>query len=726
MRRGPEGGWRPWLLGALFLALGLGAVGLLEVDRRRNVALLQDAISVADHLSRVRVNLALAYASASRAVAGDPTVSPASIRAPLESARIILDDWARGRSGLAGIEQRPPDTPEYRRLVEDYQALVDAFSRTLLEGGVGAEGDDGALAAVELHVAFAEAERGARSIEERAQGLVREALADDETAHFQRILGWLLLVLLAGAGLVAVGRARIRAESERVAADRRYASLVRHAPIGIASTTREGRIVQANEAFAHLLGYPSAEELRGADLDLTRDVYLKPEDRVRVVEGLERDGAIRGMEMKWRRADGAEIWVRAHGVRREEGSDDPEAFVTDVTQERNLEAQLNQAQKMEAVGTLAGGIAHDFNNLLTPILVNADFALEDLGPDHPVRTEVEEIRGAALRASELTARILTFSRKRDDEGGVADLNQVLEGVESLLRRTLPRSIEVEVATHPEPCLVPVDAGRLEQVIMNLAVNARDAMPAGGALVLETRRVVLDEAYAHEHLDVEPGAYVTLDVSDDGMGMNEATRNRIFDPFFTTKEVGKGTGLGLSTVYGIVDQAGGHVKVYSEPGQGTLFRIYLPDASDAAATPPGESPAATRPLPDPDADTIRTTLLVVDDDERVRAAAVRSLERHGHEVLEAAHPEEALEILAAEGDRIRLLLTDVVLPGMGGQAFAEAAADGYPELRILFMSGYTERSVRRRAGWAEGRVFLHKPFTAGELRRQVQERLQAPV
>ncbi|HWQ15764.1 MAG TPA: ATP-binding protein [Roseiflexaceae bacterium] len=393
-------------------------------------------------------------------------------------------------------------------------------------------------------------------------------------------------------------------------------------------------------------------------------------------------------------------------------------FSRDITERKRLEAQLLQAQKMEGIGRLAGGVAHDFNNLLTAIIGNAQLALESLPADHEARAEVAEIAGAAFRASALTRQLLAFARRQIIEPHVIDLNQLVLGMDALLRRLIGE--DIELVTMPGPALwsVRADPGQIEQVIVNMAVNARDAMPRGGKLTIETRNVALDQAYARQHLSVVPGSYVLLAVSDTGEGMDEQVRERIFEPFFTTKEQGRGTGLGLATCYGIVKQHGGYIWVYSEPGHGTSFKIYLPRADEPAeGLPHAEEPRAALHGGE--------TILLVEDEAAVRALAARVLRAQGYTVLEAAHPDEALAIAAVQpAGSIHLLLTDVVMPGMSGRALAEELLRRSPGIKALFISGYTDNAIVHHGRLDPGVAFLPKPFAPATLARRVREILDS--
>jgi signal transduction histidine kinase/CheY-like chemotaxis protein len=384
--------------------------------------------------------------------------------------------------------------------------------------------------------------------------------------------------------------------------------------------------------------------------------------------------------------------------------------------QHELELQLNRAQRMEAVGRLAGGIAHDFNNALTTIIGFCELLLPDLPAGHPSQQDVAEIRYAADHASGLTRQLLAFSRQQVLQPRVVDVNRVVTGVEGMLRPIIGEDIVLETALAPGLGRVRADPAQLEQVIANLVVNARDAMPHGGRLTLETHNASLDRAYTEAHFAAEPGDYVLLAVSDTGIGMDEETRSRIFEPFFTTKEPGKGTGLGLATVYGIVKQSGGYIWVYSEPGRGTTFKIYLPRVED-----PADEVAVARPAP---AARGTETILLAEDSAGVRRLVRGVLERQGYRVLEAALPEAALSLAATSSTPVRLLLTDVVMAGMDGTQLFRQLRRTLPDLRVLFMSGYADDAVLRHGVLEAGAAFIEKPFTPQALVARVREVLDA--
>ncbi len=381
----------------------------------------------------------------------------------------------------------------------------------------------------------------------------------------------------------------------------------------------------------------------------------------------------------------------------------------------DIEEQLRQALKMEAVGRLAGGIAHDFNNLLNVILGYSDLLLERHQPSPPIIKIVEEIRKAGERAAVLIHRLLAFSRKQVLAPKTLDLNDVLRETSDMLRRLLGEDVQVEFVPAADLWSVRADPTQIGQVIVNLATNARDAMPSGGRITLETANIQLDSAYSMLHAGCPPGRYVMLAVTDTGTGMDAETRSHIFEPFFTTKPAGKGTGLGLSTVYGIVKQSGGYIWVYSEPGQGTAFKIYLP----ATAAPPEIVAGAARAVADPRGSE---TILVVEDEAPVRALVHDYLEAHGYHVLQADSGVEALQCLSATATGVSLLITDVIMPGMSGPELAEQIRKLSPQIKILYISGYTETTALQRGVLQAGAQFLQKPFRPADLARKVRELL----
>jgi two-component system, cell cycle sensor histidine kinase and response regulator CckA len=480
-------------------------------------------------------------------------------------------------------------------------------------------------------------------------------------------------------------------------------------------TDPAGRITYVNPAFETLYGHRKEDVLGRTPRVLKSgrhdaDFYAKFWRRLTSGERVRE-------EMVNRTRDGRLVDVEMSANPIVDGDGRISGFVAvqnDVTERKLLEHQYRQAQKTEAVGQLAGGVAHDFNNLLTAILGYAELLALKL-KDRPRDAEdVEQIRKAGERAASLTRQLLAFSRQQVFERKVLDVNRLIGELEKMFRRLIGEDIDLVTVLDPELAAVSADAGQLEQVVMNLVVNARDAMPRGGKLTIETANVSLDEAYARMHPPVRPGQFAMISVSDSGVGMDAETRSRIFEPFFTTKELGKGTGLGLATVYGIVKQSGGYIWVYSEPGKGASFKVYLPVA--------GEEPAAEtvseseRPLQG------RETLLLVEDEASVRTLTRSILESYGYDVLEAGTPEEALGILDRRRSPVHLLLTDVVMPVMGGPDLASRIERVRPGIKVLYMSGYTDDSIFRHGHLKRGSLFLQKPFTPEALARKVRDAL----
>jgi PAS domain S-box-containing protein len=496
----------------------------------------------------------------------------------------------------------------------------------------------------------------------------------------------------------------------------RYRSLVQSSVYGIYRSSLEGRFLDVNPALITMLGYESADEV--LLLDPEKDVFTHSDEHTRLIEEFRRTGRLDGIEVKWKRNDGKAITVRISG-RAVSSADEPadvlEAIAEDVTDRRVLEDQFRQAQKMEAVGRLAGGVAHDFNNLLMVISGYAEVMLAALEPDHLLREKAHAIQQASDRATTLTRQLLAFSRKQLLELKVVDVNSIVGDMERLLRPLIGENVEFITSLTPEAAHTRADAGQLEQVLMNLVVNAKDAMPSGGTLTVQTEKIVVDESHRRGPTFIRPGHYVMLSVSDTGMGMDKETQSRIFEPFFTTKEKGKGTGLGLSTVYGIVKQSGGYVMVQSEEGRGTTFQIYLPRVE-------GVAEKHTAPVVHAASGGTETVLLV-EDEESVRQLVRETLVAKGYRVVEAENGESGMAAAARHDGKIDLVITDVVMPGMGGRELVKQLAQTRPQTKVLYLSGYTEDAILSEGTIESGAAFLQKPFTLQNLSRKVREVLE---
>ncbi|HEY7387823.1 MAG TPA: ATP-binding protein [Bryobacteraceae bacterium] len=492
-------------------------------------------------------------------------------------------------------------------------------------------------------------------------------------------------------------------------------ALLESASEAILSVDRSGRIALANRRAEEMFGYTRAE-LLGAGIEM-----LLPESKQAVHES-EREKYFQrprvrpmgiGMELMGRRRDGSEfpIEVSLNTAETPEGVF-AIAFVTDISQRKQLEEQLVHAQKMEAVGRLAGGVAHDFNNMLTVISGYTRMILEELSPQDPLREYADEIAKAADRAGSVANQLLAFSRRQLLQPRIVDVNAAITQTEKMLRRVLGEDIQLTLDLQDNIPHIKADPNQIEQAVVNLAVNSRDAMPQGGRILIQSAKVHLDEDYVRTHLGVKPGEYVMLAVTDTGQGMTAEIRQRIFEPFFTTKERGRGTGLGLATVYGMVKQCGGDIWVYSEPGKGTTFRLYFPKANGQPReiNPPEEEPAKVETT---------ETVLVVEDERPVREITVRMLKQLGYDVLSAASGNEAIAINNSFTGTIGMLVTDMVMPEMNGQQVAEALLRARPELKVLYVSGYTEHLVIHR-GRQPGVGFLAKPFTREALAKKLAE------
>jgi two-component system, cell cycle sensor histidine kinase and response regulator CckA len=505
---------------------------------------------------------------------------------------------------------------------------------------------------------------------------------------------------------------RKRAEEELHRSEARNRDLVAYSLYGICRASVDGSFLDANPALLRILGMESWDQLR--DLNLVRDVFRFPEQFVRLLASCRANSQTHGAETEWRRRDGGIVAMRLH-LRRFSLAGEPESIeimAEDVTELRATERQLRQAQKFEAIGQLAGGIAHDFNNVIGAILGWAELGYDQNQANPQVAERFARIREQADRAAALTRELLAFARRQVLQPRPVDLNTITSGLMSFLDRVIGKDIELKVVTSAvDP--VKADPTQIEQVLMNLCLNARDAMPSGGRLLIETEMVELDDSYCRFYPYVAAGRYVVLSVSDTGMGMDSETRERIFEPFFTTKEKGRGTGMGLATVYGILKQHSGFIHVYSEPGQGSLFRIYLP-AMEGAVADGATSKTAAVSFQD-----IRgsETILIAEDHESVREMARQTLLGLGYRVLSAGDGEEAMALCKNETPALAVL--DVVMPKLGGPATAARLAERFDGIPILFTSGYSQDS-QNLSGTVPGTRYLQKPYSPTMLGRLIRE------
>lgn len=500
----------------------------------------------------------------------------------------------------------------------------------------------------------------------------------------------------------------------------KYRDLFDHAPVGIFTSLSDGRPLSANRAMAAMLGCDSPEQALRHYTDLGALLWVSGEQRTRFVQRLLEEKEVENFEFQARTRSGKSIWLSMNARvagHNQDGSFTIEGFVTDISERHRLEAQIRQAQKMESVGRLAGGVAHDFNNMLAVILGYTEIGLRKVDPASPLRGYLQEIDKAGQRSRQITQQLLAFARRQIVAPQILDLNATVADMLKMLRRLIGE--DIDLAWKPAPGLWPVriDPSQVDQILVNLCVNARDAIADVGKITIETQNVVFDAAYCDDHLGFVPGEFAQLIVSDSGCGMDAQTLESIFEPFFTTKELGSGTGLGLATVYGIVKQNDGFINVYSEPGQGTSFHLYLPRNLEQALVLPAEQTGEVRP-------GHGERVLVVEDEAPILQLTRVILEGLGYRVLTATTPDEALRLADEQGEAIDLLLTDVVLPGLNGRELAGRLRSRYPRMGCLFMSGYTANVIAHRGILDEGVHFVAKPFSREELAARVREALEA--
>jgi two-component system, cell cycle sensor histidine kinase and response regulator CckA len=521
----------------------------------------------------------------------------------------------------------------------------------------------------------------------------------------------------------SIGEHRLREERNRAGlalrqSEERYRELVENAIYGIYRETADGRFLQVNPALVRMLGYESSRDLM--DLSVLT-VYRNPEDRAHLLlEEYDRTGRVLGIEVEWKRKDGLPLLVRlsGRGVPNAAGNlQELEIIVEDVTERRALEKQLHQVRKFEAIGQLAGGIAHDFNNVIGAMMGWAELGSEQAPAESRLSEYFKKIRTQATRAAGLTRQLLAFARRQILEPQDIQLNTVVTDVLSLLEKVIGKDVEIRTSLSPDLALVRADSSQIEQVLMNLCLNARDAMPTGGSLTIKTRNVDLGDDACHRTPGLSPGRHAEMIVTDNGIGMDAKTREHIFEPFFTTKEPGKGTGLGLATVFGIVRQHGGFVSVDSAPGHGTTFRIYLPAVKNAVEL--------ARPRSKPEETPFRggkETLLVADDHEGIREMIRSALEGCGYRVLFAANGEEAIRIFEEQAREISLVVLDVVMPRIGGLEAAKRMRQIRPELAVIFTTGYSADHEALTTVIETGGAVVEKPFDPKKLARRVRELL----
>jgi PAS domain S-box-containing protein len=602
-----------------------------------------------------------------------------------------------------------PPSPVYTRVIQEGALLVLRPGMPVMTEGWVPFGDTGRLSASLMFVPVRHGDRvtGLLTI----QSYSPDAYADEDLCTLQEL-----------ADHCGGAMERLRIESELRESQAQLARTEAFALVMTAHLGLDGRWRKVPARLCRLLDVEEGDLLGTPIGRLLHpdDVAAEQTGRERLVEG---DTRTLDLELRWRRPGEGPLWMELNASVVQDADGRPLyllAYLRDITERKSLEAQLRQAQKMEAVGQLAGGIAHDFNNLLTAILGSTELLLAGTAAADPRREDVQEISRAAHRAAGLVRQLLAFSRKQVMLPRLVNLNSIVREMGGMLTRVVGERIALRLDLEPTLGPVTADPGQLEQVIANLGVNARDAMPGGGTLTIATANVSGPGVAAGDGVLPPGGPLVALIVRDTGTGMDENVLAHLFEPFFTTKELGRGTGLGLATVYGIVRQSGGQIQVVSRPGEGSTFTVYFPRSEPAARTGTPQAPAEA-PAPGGS-----ETVLVVEDEEAVRHLVCRVLRGKGYSVLEAPHAEAALAAADATGDPIHLLLTDIVMPGLGGPALAARLMAGRPELRVLFITGYAPEAVERRDDLADAGGLLEKPFSADQLARKVREVLAAAV
>lgn len=528
----------------------------------------------------------------------------------------------------------------------------------------------------------------------------------------------MLLILVSGALALVMEKRRI-AEKALKQRELEYRDLYENAPLAYLSLDPSGSIIRANKRATQIFELSESELLGESVVDLFRKAAMEEPMAAKLRTCFDQGVSFRNEQMQIRRKSGKPAWVSlsCQSIYSEKGTiTGHRVTVVDITEQKNLEQQFYQAVKMEAIGRLAGGVAHDFNNLLTVMTGYLSFIEKDVQPDTRLHHDIKEVMKAVDRATDLIQQLLAFSRRQIIKPRVLNLNDIIKDLQKLLIRILGEDIQLEVILAKDTGNILADRAQMEQILMNLVVNSREAMPNGGHLTIETANIELDEEYARHHLNVKPGSYVMLSVSDTGMGMDEETKSHIFEPFFTTKKDTQGTGLGLSTVYGIVNQNGGTIWVYSEPGEGTTFKIYLPRVDKAVSEPQETNIDLTQLRGD-------ETILLVEDEPGVREFAKRCLKDHGYRVYVAGNGKEAIELGKKMKDPIHLLLTDVVMPGMSGRQVYLDLQKHHPEMEVLYISGYTDNAIVHHGVLATETAFLQKPFNPETLLQKVRETIE---
>lgn len=694
-----------WMWLAIFLSVAIcAAVSVIHVQQRQTLRL---GLSELESIRQARIDLGMGFLHISMAREQD---SPFGRPEGLALLKQAIASFEQGllRLGLNESEHGR----QFRASVENFERELNSWQNTGHEPTSSAE----------LRISFSQLEKQAGKID--IDALIRLRKLSDSLDYKFGLTLLVSTILLAVICLIVfmTGKISDRYAAASQASEKQFKAMFDVAAVGIVQIDPQvGKILRFNQKFAEIAGYTADELLNIKVFELTH-----PDDRQRDMEIFSR--AMRGEtpdyrnEKRYLRKDGSTIWVRLNAsfIRDESGrAIRTVAICEDISEQKKaaaeqdkLQMQLNQAQKMEAVGRLAGGVAHDFNNMLGVIIGHAEIALEQLKPDHPLHENIHEIRLAGERSTDLTRQLLAFARSQTISPKIIDLNKTVEAMLKMLRRLIGEEIDLAWRPHDDLWPIKMDPSQIDQLLANLCVNARDAISHTGKVTIETENVVFDAEYCANNPTFIEGEFVRLAVSDDGCGMDKETLHRLFEPFFTTKGPGKGTGLGLSTVYGIVKQNHGFINVYSEPGKGTTFKIYLArhvsgEIQAMAEKAPAESARGTE------------TILVVEDDQAIRKLTVSMLVKQGYNVLSAGKPGDALKIAKEYQGRIHLLLTDVVMPEMNGNELVNELTKTCPQIKRLFMSGYTANVIVHHGVLDEGVHFIQKPFSLLSLSSKVR-------
>ncbi|WP_054532385.1 ATP-binding protein [Herpetosiphon geysericola] len=695
------------------LSVAFVSVGLLQANYYQMRAMIQTQITAFNGLTQARLNMQRGYLIAEQVLNGNQTLLAQDAIAYLDWAILAVDDWQQGQNPVAVFDQLLPPAPPMAQALSQYRQDLGDFRSLLLEHLNRPQNQ--AQTTIDRRIAFSQLELEAEQLENRLYLDLEIAIKRQSERYSLILVGWsIFLIMIAGlvyrlASLQRLAVAQLSASENQFRAQ--YA--------GIPIPTYTWRCVD-NDFMLETYNDAAISITQGTITQLiNQSAKLFYQHDSEILDHFQRCYQTKKtihqeLRYQFKFSDQfRDLYVSYVFI-------EPDLIMVhteDRTDRNQLQMQLIRAQKMESIGRLAGGVAHDFNNLLTAISGYTTLAIDSFQHGLPVLEELAEIQHATNRAALLTSQLLTFARKQQLQPKIINLNDLIIAMEKLIKRVLPESIHWKTVLNPAIDVVVADAGQIEQVLLNLVVNARDAMPNGGHLLVETYNLVVDAAYARSHVDVPIGQYVVFAVSDTGIGMSQAVQSRAFEPFFTTKSDHEGTGLGLATSYGIIKQHGGQISLYSEVDRGTTIKIYLPRSEQLPAI---ESPHFSQNLP-----RGNETILVSEDEPQVRAVLVRMLQGLGYRVLEAAHGSAALEVLQAHATgTIKLLISDLVMPQMGGFELGQLVSELDPSLKILFISGYSEHSLAQQQQFTQQPLLLSKPFSLATLAQTVRNILDA--